>query len=383
VAIVREDEIFPRLRRQPGGYTSREVTLPAEATYLTVIADSRALWDPRGAREIVLGLEVQAFVDGIWIVLGGFTTDASDVLNQVGAVTDASSVRVRLPRTRAGTPPVRTVLQCASACTGAVRLVFDDVPPPVRPLQEHHSVTYDADGEASGTAVASVTIGAFTVANNANRCLMVGWGGWDDNGGDLTLSSITHNSSTAGWSQVHLRSAGSGDRAAIHRKIAPSAASSTVVVTMVGTCQSLGAHALSVWDVDQTTPTAGATGSDVTGGALTVNVSAATNDMVYDVVYCYGDGNFTYAPGASQTERADILVTDYTGDTTRLAASTEPGATTVTMSWSAAVGELISGAQAACAIKVVAAAAGHPAMRRLGSIGYGPRQVSRGRGGVH
>lgn len=359
MAIVREDEIFPRLRRQPGGYTSREVTLPAEATYLTAIADSRALWDQRGEREIVLGLEVQAFVDGAWIVLGGFTTDASEVLSQVGTVTDASSVRVRLPRTRAGTPPVRTVLQCASACAGAVRLLFDDVPPPVRPPQEHHSVTYDDDNEAAGTAVSSVTIGAFTVANNANRCLLVGWGGWDSTPTDLVLSSITHNSSTAGWSQVHLRTDGNGDRAAIHRKVAPSAVSSTVVVTMVGTCQSLGAHALSVHDVDQTTPTAGATGADVSGGAITVNVTAATDDLVYDFTYCYGDGNFAFAPGAGQTERADILVTDYVGDTTRVAASTEAGAATVTMSWSASVGEIISGVMAACAIKAAAVVEPH------------------------
>ena len=359
MAIVRADEIFPRLRRQPGGYTSREVTLPADATYLTAIADSRALWDPRGARETVLSLEVQAFVEGAWIVLGGFTTDASVKLAKDGSMLAASSIRVRLPRTRAGTPPVRTLLQCASACTGAVTLIFDDLPPPVRQAQEHRSVTYDNDNEVVGGAVNSVTIGAFAVGNNANRCMLVGQAAYDSAAGDTVISTINHNGSTAGWASVITDTGpgGTTNRASIWRKIAPDAVSSTVVVTCVGTCTELAANALSVYDVDQTTPTAGAVAAEGTSSPATGNVSAATDDLVYDATYFYGASQtWTVAEGAGQTARANLNIITYSGAASKIGCSTEPGAATVTMSWANDTGAMEEWVKVACAIKVAAAA---------------------------
>lgn len=361
MGILRDDEVLPRIRRQPGDYLSQEVTLPAAATHLTAIADSRGLWDPRAAQETVLSLTIEAFLDNAWVVLGGFTTDASTIQGKDGLVLDASSVRVRLPRARTGQPPVRTVLQCASACTGRVRLVFDDTPLPVRPAAEHQSVTYDTDNEAVGSGANSVTIGSFAVGNNANRCMVVGVAAWSETAGDTVVSTISHNSSTAGWASV-INDLGPGagtNRCSIWRKVAPAVVSSTVVVTMVGTCAELGANALSVWDVNQTTPIGTAASAEGFGDdplTATVNVTAATGDLVYDVVDAYSQsGEVVGTVGALQTQRANTVLVDYGSVRTMMFVSTEPGAATTTMSWSLTNGTDSQFLTVACPIKMVAA----------------------------
>jgi len=356
MATVRDDEVLPRTRRQPGVYVGQEVTLPVAATYVTALADSRGLWTPRAAQEIVLTLTIEAFLDEAWVVLGGFTTDASEKLGKDGTPLDASSVRVRLPRTRQGIPPVRTTLQCASACTAAVRLIFDDVPIPVRAAHEHQSVTYDNDNEAVGTAVNSITIGSFPVANNANRCMLVGSAGYDATLGNTIVSSISHDGSTAGWASVVTNPGPGGvtDRASIWRKVAPSAVSAPVVVTFAGTCDHIGANALSLYDVDQTTPIGTAASAEGTSGAATVNVSSATGGMVYDVVYNYGNSlTNTGTVGASQTQRANTVLKTYAGARALMLASTEPGAATVTMSWTLSHPD--EWVQAACPIQAAPA----------------------------
>jgi len=358
MAILREDIILTRIRRQPGTYLGTVVTPPVDATYVTVVADSRSLWTPRGVRAIVLSMQLEVFQDGAWIILGGFTAGAEPKMDKEGQPLDASSVRVRLPRNRSTQPEIRTVLECASACTSAVHLLFDDVPLPVRPLQEHQSVTYDNDNEAVGTNVTSVTIGAFAVGNNANRCMLVGCASYDPTAGDSLISTINHNGSTAGWASV-ITDTGPGattDRSSIWRKVAPDVATATVVVTVGGTCNELGANALSVYDVDQTTPIAGAVSAEGTASPASRTVAAVTNDLVYDAVYSYGALTHVGVVGASQTQRANNVVATYGGARTLFLASTEPGVTTTTMSWT--ITDSDEWVQTACAIKAAAAPAG-------------------------
>ena len=348
--------LLPDVSRPHGTYTSQPVWVPREAGYAQCTLSGRGQWGRLGARQTVIELALEINVDGTWRPLGGCTTDAMPARDRRGHLAESTSLRVRLPRQRVPAPQVRAVLQCHSQCPGALTLEFDTAQPPAVASQAHHSVTYDSDNEAVAAVATSVTIGSFTVANNANRAMVVGVACWSAVAGDGVVSSVNHNGSTTGWASVITRVDGSNDRASLWRKVTPAAVSATVVVTMTGTCGELGANALSVWDVDQTTPIAGATGADGTAAPLTVTVSAATGDLVYDVAYHYGTPtSYTLTVGASQTARANVDIIDYETQSARLAASTEPGAATVTMSWTNGTGTTTNWCQVACAIKAAAA----------------------------
>jgi len=95
-----------------------------------------------------------------------------------------------------------------------------------------------------------------------------------------------------------------------------------------------------------------------------MNVSAAVNDLVYDVMYFYDeDETVTLTPGAGQTERAESTITLYGGAARSLiAASTEAGAATVTMSWTLTNSFYYEFALVGCALKaaVTGAATRYP-----------------------
>lgn len=356
--VVLENEL-----RQPGVFIGEAVWVPAEATYVTAVMSDRDKWLQFGVDETVVELIVEVNVDGMWKVLGGCTTDASKFTGKDGKLKDKTTLSCVLPRDRIPVPQVRGVLRCASPCEGAVTLVFDDAPVSRRVKQEHHSVTYDNDGEAtSATTVSSITIGAFAVGNNTDRCMVVGAVAYAGTAANNVVSTISHNGSTTGWASVISRVGPAGNpnnRSSMWRKVAPDVATVTVVVTMVGVCDELGVNATSVYGVDQTTPMGTGAGADgvSTDPTATVNVSAATGDMVYDAVYAYGSGTFVATAGASQTPRANTLIEDYGGNAKAyILASTEPGATTVTMSWTLTGGNT-EWVTVACAIKASAGAA--------------------------
>jgi hypothetical protein len=356
--------VLPQQARSPGVYVSNAMFVGVESTYVMAVADGRENWVDFGVNETVVELGIEINVDGEWRVLAAVTTDGKPSVDRNGNVQTATTVRCRLPRSRVPIPQVRAVLQCNSPCEGAVSFVFDDTPLPLQVRQEHHSVTYDSDNEAVATAASSVTVGAFTIAGNADRCLLVGLTTDDaSNAADTVVSSITHNSSTAGWASVVIQAHpdAAPTKGQIWRKIAPSAVSSTVAVAMAGACSALGAHALSVYGVHQTTPIGTAVSTTGHGASLTstsVDVTAVTGDLVYDVVYLFGDavaGIVTGTAGASQTQRANNLVLNYPPYGNQLIlASTEPGVTTTTMSWAISNGGDTWIIHAACPIKTAA-----------------------------
>lgn len=353
--------------------------VPPAATHVTAQIAQRGDWPRLGPRQTVVELGIEINQRGTWDLLAGCTTDASPKRNRSGQLSSSTSIRTRLPQSRIPQPQIRVMLRCLTPCPGAVSLLFDDAPVPLRQRQEHHSVTYDNDNEATANDATSITIGAFTVGNNANRCMLVGCASYDGTVAESAISSISHNGSTTGWASVitELGPGATNDRASIWRKVAPDAVNATVVVTMGGTCSEIGANALSVYDVDQTTPIGTpASAEGTTSSPATVNVSSATGEMVYDAVYQYGGLTGTGTEGAGQTPRANAIVRTYAGARTLFFASTEPGAPTVTMSW--ALSSPSEWVIVACPIKATAAAAGHPTLKRHGGIRYGARHMMRG-----
>lgn len=157
-----------------------------------------------------------------------------------------------------------------------------------------------------------------------------------------TVSSITYNG--AALTPVGSVASTTNIRVEIWRLIAPTTGTHDVVITFsanlrygakAGVATFTGAH--------QTTPLgtfASANGNSA--GPATVNVTSATNELVFDTVGCQGDedglfcSSLSVGGGQTQLWNLSALEGSTNGEQTLAAASTEPGAASVTMSWTIA-----------------------------------------------
>lgn len=114
----------------------------------------------------------------------------------------------------------------------------------------------------------------------------------------------------------------------LFRLIAPDTGAHDVVVSSLpgGGAQAVVARTFT--GVDQTTPEDTPVTSNGTGASVTNDVASAIDDLVADLFQCNNTSN-ALTVGAGQTEQANAENTGHT-----YGASTEPGAGTVTMSWS-------------------------------------------------
>ncbi len=143
-----------------------------------------------------------------------------------------------------------------------------------------------------------------------------------------TVSSVTYNG-------VNLTFVGAADqlndtRAEIWRLVAPATGTHDVVINFSADL-SYGAvaGAMTFTGVDQSTPLGTFVSANArSAGPATVDVSSGTNQLVFDTVAC--EDCLSLTVGSGQTERWNLT---YADDYVMGAASTEPGATTVTMSW--------------------------------------------------
>ncbi|MDQ3195170.1 MAG: hypothetical protein M3Q32_02020 [Pseudomonadota bacterium] len=196
------------------------------------------------------------------------------------------------------------------------------------------------------TAFAAITIGntsfgdsgggalsfSHTVGAGSNRVLIVGIS-IDRTTMVNVISSVTYGGTTL--TNIG-NTAGSSNtmRISLWRLVNPAVGTANVVVTPSINNIKYVAGAVSYFGVDQTTPLGSFAAATGGSGTPTVNVSSAANDLVVDVV-AVGDallGN-SIAPGAGQTQRYNINTATILGGGMIGAGSTEPGAATVTMSW--------------------------------------------------
>jgi len=181
------------------------------------------------------------------------------------------------------------------------------------------------DAASNGTTTTSPLTISHTVAAGSKRLLVVGIYGRA--GTSFSISSVTYNGvalTEAGFSKSGLSYCG------LWYLIAPATGTHNVVITFAGVgSPRISAGVVSRIGVDQTTPIGTVAATTLTTGQPTVNVSSATDEVVVDVVGVHADATFTV--GANQTSR---WVAPTTG-TMSAAGSEEPGAATVTMSWTA------------------------------------------------
>jgi hypothetical protein len=195
------------------------------------------------------------------------------------------------------------------------------------------------DSASSGqTQRTSMTISHTT--SGSNRLMLVGVA--LNNNQSETVSSVTYNG--LALTLVGTAASTTNTRVEIWRRIAPSTGTNDVVITFSGNLR-YGARAgvMTFTGAHQTTPLgtfAGANGNTV--GPATVNVTSAATDLVFDTVGCAANDTATLCGsltvGAGQTQRWNLFALDAgsTGEQTRAAGSTEPGAASVTMSWAIA-----------------------------------------------
>jgi hypothetical protein len=188
------------------------------------------------------------------------------------------------------------------------------------PSTAEAAVQVDAVSSDSTTGI-SITIPHTT--SGSNRLMLVGVSFNNDN--LETVTGITYNS--VPLTLVGTATNSDDARIEIWRLIAPDTGTYDVVVTFSADLLQEGfAGVVTFTGVDQTTPLGTFASAAADGITATVDVSSATGELVFDTVATEYPSSISV--GAGQTERWNIVLTSSIG-----AGSTEPGAGTVTMSW--------------------------------------------------
>lgn len=188
------------------------------------------------------------------------------------------------------------------------------------------AIAFDAAATGGAASASSVTFSH--TCTGSDLLLLVGVHLYNVNG--ATISSVTYN----GIALTLVDSAANSNRrVSLYRLVAPATGANDVVITLSGTEFEVNGGSMSFTGVDQTTPLGTAVAANGNSTTPTVDVSAATNDVVAAVLAIEHSG--TLSVGAGQTSRYSAVGG---GGWNKYAGSTEPGATTTTMSWSDTVG---------------------------------------------
>lgn len=213
---------------------------------------------------------------------------------------------------------------------------------------------FDFASSLSGTAVSQLTFSH--TCSGTNRYICVGAGNYRPS--TQNINTVTFN----GVALSEVYEAQAAQNLAYWELVNPDATTANVVVTWSAAADEIAAGAVSCTNVHQTTPRRGtyaiANGSSTTA---TVNIASNTDDLVIDMVVWDNPNGIT--GGASQTERWSREDVD---GYSSYGQSTEPGAATTTMSWTAV---------ASNAWRIFAASLQSPA---AGGDVYSGRGVGRG-----
>ncbi len=191
------------------------------------------------------------------------------------------------------------------------------------PATSFAAVAFDAVGSVNGAGVTSLSFSMTTAGSD--RALAGGTQVYQS-GAAATVSSMTYN----GVALTDSATATNGTRIANQRYlVAPASGSNTFQCNYSNTGSfDLGCLAISMTGVDQSTPTG--TANTATGSSTTpsVVVSSATDELVVDTLFI--DHTAALSVGAGQTERVNAITSN---GFIKYTASTEPGASSVTMDW--------------------------------------------------
>jgi hypothetical protein len=185
-------------------------------------------------------------------------------------------------------------------------------------LAPNATIAFDAASDASDSTVTSLTW-EHTVGSGDDRLLRVGLSNVPTPGPD----TVTYGGTALTYAGNH---PSNGSQMQIWFLVAPATGAANIVATYSGATRDIVGGADSWTNVDQAKPVGSFVAASGSSSPATVDVSSASGEVV---VGCLVVGNVTATVGASQTQRWNVLE----GTTIRGAGSSEPGAGTVTMSW--------------------------------------------------
>lgn len=271
----------------------------ASAEYLSAPTISTGVWHTLEMMAVIGGAssETQFWLDGTLII------------NQPGI--------------NLGTNPIdqfRTGHQWSGDPNPASVLYIDDVT-----LCREQMAAPSVDATSTNdTGAVSMTVSHST--SGADRLMLVGITLHNESG--ETVTSVTYNGSAL--SPVGSAQQGTESRVEIWSLVAPDTGAHDVVVTFSAQLSRNASIGIATFTgVDQSTPLGSfASANGNSAGPATVNVSSATNELVFDTVACQQCSSLSV--GAGQTQRWNLSVER---GNHRAAGSTEAGASSVTMSW--------------------------------------------------
>jgi hypothetical protein len=203
------------------------------------------------------------------------------------------------------------------------------------------------DKFSSGKTPARTSLTISHPTAGSNRLMLVGVS--IHNFASETVSGITYNGMAL--TLVGSRANATDARVEIWRLIAPPTGTHDLVITFSAELTSAArAGVMTFTGVNQTTPLGTFTSAIGSASPATVNVASAANELVFDTVGSESQSSpFTITVGAGQTQRWNSAIIGY--DRFLSAGSTEPGAASVTMSWTIVPGASVPWAIAAVPIK--------------------------------
>jgi hypothetical protein len=183
------------------------------------------------------------------------------------------------------------------------------------------SIAFDSSSSFGGNGV-SLTW-AHTVGSGSNRILIVG-----------VSIHTTGSINSVTYAGVNLTKVGSISNIGVISSelwylVNPASGTHDVIVTASESVLNLAAGGMSYTGVDQANPLGTYASATGFSNAMSVDVSSAVNELVVDSVAVWTGLVAAPSAGAGQTQRWNVYQNSASG-----AGSDEPGAATVTMSWS-------------------------------------------------
>jgi hypothetical protein len=196
-------------------------------------------------------------------------------------------------------------------------------------------ITQDGATQTNTGVTSSMSIpnaGTMTIGANANRALVVCVQYFDAGTGRRT-TGVNWNSGIQALTR-RVQQVNGNWISEIWTLETPGAASSTVVVTFTGVVRVV-AGALSYYNVRQNGGHFRGTASNTgTSAAPSVTIPSTAYDLVIDSMAADGGSSITATVGANQTQLWNLFRGTAFSAAVRGCTSTEPGQTSVTMSWS-------------------------------------------------
>lgn len=364
--------------------TFRNADLDANASRI-VISCGRGSFGALPADATVVWCEVWISLDSgvTWRKWCGFSTQGGARTTTGGVTLQRSSMGYFLPGAGDARRRVRVRIRTARALVTDVRIDTDDrglwstgAPPA--------SVAYDAGADTSnGTGTNSLTVSA-TIAANDDRLLVahVGINSFPASEISPGITSVVFNTTetmTQVSYDVHSDSP-NNVAAATYARVAPTATTANVVLTLGGTMDRVHLGWSSYYGVDQATPygTLGKT-TNGTGTAVTGSCTGVADGMSTGYAFvAWSTGATSITDDAGHTPRWEE---DAFGTFCSASMGTRAGAGSNAFAWTIAGSGSAQWITHSLPLNPVSAAGGHPAQRRTGMVRRGGRPVEIGREG--